>query len=191
MTGVLKVSRYLVPVVFIGACQNTKPRTAFDYPVDVGVAVQTGTAAGVDIRNGTLAAGRTIVLVATDPAPATGEAEIAGRLDQSCIPGSQGTAGYSHYSLKMVRGELAENAPAFAIANFGGVPRVSDSGITADLDGDGQAESFRACTSTEGVHLTIWTGKPPEGRRRWHFYHYLGYDVSPNCTEGETKPDSP
>jgi len=42
--------------------------------------------------------------------------------------------------------------------------------------------NFRNCTSGEGMHLTVWSGKPLIGKRFWHAYHYLGYDVEPNCT---------
>ncbi|HSJ32552.1 MAG TPA: hypothetical protein VK933_14020 [Longimicrobiales bacterium] len=52
-----------------------------------------------------------------------------------------------------------------------------------DLDGDGVPESFRACTSSEGVHLSVWSGEPLRGRRLWQYYYYLGYDVEPDCTD--------
>jgi hypothetical protein len=58
--------------------------------------------------------------------------------------------------------------------------------LAADLDGDGIPEYFRACASLEGIHLTIWSGAPLTGRRRWHHYRYLGYDLEPDCTAGET-----
>ena len=52
---------------------------------------------------------------------------------------------------------------------------------SGDLDGDGTREFFRTCTSSEGSHLTIWSGKPLTSRKRWHLYYYLGYDVIPTC----------
>ena len=39
----------------------------------------------------------------------------------------------------------------------------------------------RTCTSTEGVHLTVWSGPVLKGPRLWHAYYYLGYDVEPTC----------
>jgi hypothetical protein len=62
---------------------------------------------------------------------------------------------------------------------------VIDAVVSADLDGDGQREFFRSCTSVEGVHLTVWSGAPLTGQRRWHAYHYVGYDMVPSCTPGE------
>jgi hypothetical protein len=41
--------------------------------------------------------------------------------------------------------------------------------------------TFRSCTGNEGVHLTAWSGDPLKGRRIWHEYFYLGYDVEPSC----------
>jgi hypothetical protein len=35
----------------------------------------------------------------------------------------------------------------------------------------------------EGVHFQVWTGVPLEGRGRWHWYVYAGYDLEYNCTE--------
>lgn len=52
---------------------------------------------------------------------------------------------------------------------------------SVDLNGDGKREYFRTCTSNEGVHLTVWTGKPLIGRRIWHSYYYLRYDTEPTC----------
>lgn len=55
--------------------------------------------------------------------------------------------------------------------------------VLADLDGDGVEESFRDCTSREGVHLTIWSGEPLKGSRLWHAYFYLTYDTEPSCVD--------
>jgi hypothetical protein len=61
---------------------------------------------------------------------------------------------------------------------------VARAPAATDVDGDGKRELFMRCASTEGLHLTVWTGRT----RRWHAYFYLGYDVEPNCTAEETAP---
>jgi hypothetical protein len=58
-------------------------------------------------------------------------------------------------------------------------------GPATELDRDGLPESYRACTSLEGVHLTVWAGEPLRGERLWHHYHYLGYDVEPTCVDAD------
>jgi hypothetical protein len=63
-------------------------------------------------------------------------------------------------------------------------PLVIDQGVVrGDIDGDKKEEYFRSCTSTEGIHFTIWAGKPLKSHRRWHAYVYLGYDLEPTCTD--------
>jgi hypothetical protein len=61
-----------------------------------------------------------------------------------------------------------------------------DGEAKVDLDADKMKESFKACTSSEGVHLTVWTGEPQKGIRRWHAYYYVDYDTEATCTAGET-----
>jgi hypothetical protein len=67
-----------------------------------------------------------------------------------------------------------------AIAVTGEV-RLENGHATAELDGAAPRETFRACTSTEGLHLTAWSG----GKRVWHAYFLLGYDVEPSCSDAE------
>jgi hypothetical protein len=78
----------------------------------------------------------------------------------------------------------------FAVLNPGKTPELIDGVVQLDLDGDGRAETFRACTSSEGLHLKIWSGAPGTGTQRWHRYLYLGYDVEPSCTRLDFPRDS-
>ena len=75
---------------------------------------------------------------------------------------------------------VAVLVPASAFSAVGGV-------VSADLERDGRRAYFRSCASAEGLHLTVWS-EAPLGRRRFHAYHYLGYDVDPSCTEAEVRP---
>jgi hypothetical protein len=59
-------------------------------------------------------------------------------------------------------------------------------GGRTDIDGDGAAETYRACTSAEGVHLSVWAGEPLESPRVWHYYYPLGYKVEPSCVAADT-----
>jgi len=84
----------------------------------------------------------------------------------------------SFYLLKM---RNADNVwVGIGIVDPGKIAIISGT-ASSDLNGDGRKEYFRSCTSTEGVHLTIWTGKPLTGNRIWHQYYYLGYDTEPTC----------
>ena len=44
---------------------------------------------------------------------------------------------------------------------------------------------FRSCTSHEGLHITVWAGKPLTGKRIWHAYQHFLYDTDPTCREKE------
>lgn len=54
---------------------------------------------------------------------------------------------------------------------------------SGDLNGDGKSEFFRDCSSNEGMHMTVWSGKPLIGRRMWHTYYHFPYDTEPNCSK--------
>jgi hypothetical protein len=64
-------------------------------------------------------------------------------------------------------------------------PMITGAGdiVLANLDNDDRTETFRGCTSQEGIHLTIWTGSV----RRWHAYVSLGYDVESSCRPEEIR----
>ena len=89
-----------------------------------------------------------------------------------------------------MRGELEPAVPVIAIASPPGTLTSGAGRVTADLGGDARSVTFRSCTSREGVHLTAWAGKPLGGRRVWHDYYYLGYDVAPDCSRRDTQPDA-
>jgi len=105
---------------------------------------------------------------------------------ESCARGEDGQSAMRGYRVR-VEG-AAPPTPLFGIAIVSAPAFKTIGGSTvADIDGDGRDEFFRACTSTEGIHLTIWSDRPLTGALRWHRYHYLGYDVTPSCTTEETR----
>ncbi len=61
---------------------------------------------------------------------------------------------------------------------------VVDGRATGDLDGDGVAETFTVCASSEGLHFAVFSGAAYSGKASWRGYRYLGYDVEPDCPEG-------
>lgn len=64
--------------------------------------------------------------------------------------------------------------------------RLSDSGtIVLQLGTAHPRARVRSCTSSEGVHLTLWAGTPLKSERLWHQYYYLGFDVEPTCDDLE------
>lgn len=184
--------RVLVPawlVLLSAACQNTPVRQAFNYAADVGVAVDKVDHTCLYIANAGLSPGQRVQFVTASAPQTAGEMEIVARADDTCEDPNLDKPGMVRYSFKVIRGAFRRGAPAFAVANFSEPLKTTEGDIGADLDGDRRTEFFRVCTSSEGLHLTIWKGNPLEGQRKWHYYYYLGYDVTPNCTESDTKPD--
>lgn len=99
-------------------------------------------------------------------------------------------ASVSDVPLRAIRVKVTGDQPPPFIGVAIQVPRgskfdVINGAVVTDLDGDGQREFFRSCTSAEGVHLTVWSGAALTGQRRWHAYHYVGYDMVPSCTAAE------
>jgi len=78
-------------------------------------------------------------------------------LDQACRPADD-TPGLYHYEFKVTSGSL--ESLALALVGFAGTLTTKENVVTADLDADGHPESFHSCASHEGVHLTVWKGKP-------------------------------
>jgi hypothetical protein len=171
----------------IGCTRTSQPE--FAYEADVGVVVPDGAGSHcLVIPREAIDSGSTLQVVAVSfagsgEAPAVGYAQVTG-----IEPGTCGAihAGPSdrRYRVALPPGLATWGTPTVALHDAG--PVAIDAGaLTGDLDGDGTPEHFRMCSSTEGLHLTIWSGEPLVGTRRWHFYYYLGYDVEPDCSEAD------
>lgn len=93
----------------------------------------------------------------------------------------------STYEIRTLEPGLDPSAPAISVSGAAGKFQKSGDYISADINGDGNREHFRVCASSEGIHLTVWSGEPLHGKPKWHQYYYLGYDVESNCTPAETQ----
>jgi hypothetical protein len=89
------------------------------------------------------------------------------------------------YDIQFNTQPLAAETPAIGLLNYKGDIGKDGTRFFADLDNDRQPEYFSSCASTEGIHFSVWTGKPVIGKLRWHQYYYLGYDITPTCTPAE------
>ena len=88
------------------------------------------------------------------------------------------------YILKEANGDSLNNAGyGIGLVNPAGTSKAAGKFIAFDIDNDKSDEYFRECTSNEGLHLTVWKGKPLTGKRIWHSYYHFGYDTEPDCKE--------
>lgn len=135
----------------------------------------------MEIANSKLKAGRAVSVVMLDKPQSVTGATIIRKLKKSCV--ESGNEGSSYYSLR-----LRKKFDTFVGIGVVGPKVAAAKGIASgDLNGDGKRDYFRTCTSAEGAHLTVWSGKPLVGKRIWHGYYYIGYDTEANCKEKDYK----
>lgn len=194
--------------VLIVACGCTRPaespapqsptsQSSFRFDVQIGLAQIQGdkTEGCLAMANASIQPGAKVTLV-DQPAvnqpsdtPTINEAAVVEKLAADCGNGHMSTnellpAGPVYYRIRTSK-PWESNSYVIAIVEPSGPVAVKDKKVEGDLDGDGTSESFRVCTSGEGVHYQVWTGEPLTGRPRWHWYVYAGYDTEPSCTEKE------
>jgi hypothetical protein len=163
------------------------PAQAAALPRMLGVVVLTGSTGVLCTSGPGPRPGQRITVVLPDagetrPALAlAGEAALEGK--RSCHMDDAGRPTLTKLSFE----GRQETTPALGIAVLRPDKELRlDTELKVDLDADGMKESFKTCTSSEGVHLTVWTGSPDNGIRRWHAYYHVSYDTEPTCTAGET-----
>jgi hypothetical protein len=166
----------------------------FDYATQIGILVQSeDKQRRLEIKNPNLAPDQEIVIVTEgyrEPQIIM-RASIVEKISGNCSEGGFNDDGGSCYKLRAISGDFDQINTAFAIVKTSASFTKLKGRVSADLDKDGTREHFRVCFSNEGMHLTVWSGLPLKGKRRWHRYYYLGYDLEADCTdvEGERIPD--
>lgn len=127
-----------------------------------------------------------IPLVNDSTASAPGTVEVTTTGGGLCA-GLWGGYGWADYLVREIHAPVPAYGRGPAIALVGGTAEFSfrDGRLQTDLDGDGVLETFRSCTSNEGLHLTLWAGTPLQSQRLWHHYYALGYDVEPSCSPAD------
>lgn len=179
----LRITMRLALLAMLFALQLT-PQLAHnsDPSSQFGVAVQNAGAVCFSIHDSHLQAGDIVTLVVPSQPQSVVEAEIAGAAESGC-PGAK-DSDLSAYQLKIIKGTVPNFMPLIAIAGKSAKFRLNHRSVYANYKG--KRNSFRTCTSADGVHLTVWEGKPLEGTRLWHQYYYLGQDLEPDCTSKDT-----
>jgi hypothetical protein len=159
----------------------------FSFSKQLGVVYRTSETICLEVQNDQLTPGTPVRIVILSPEQAILDGEVV-RLDATYCAQSRLSGGnMTYFEIRVSRDSLLSSAPAIAIVGEAGSLSISRGQAGGDLDGDGRREYFRQCTSGEGVHLSVWTGKPLTGRRRWQAYFYLGYDVESTCTPRDNK----
>jgi hypothetical protein len=151
----------------------------FNYNTQIGVAEIGATGNGcLTIPNSSLREKQAVKLVILGKPQKVIEKNIVKKLKTSCTKNTETPPDASFYSFTVGKEHFD---PSIAVVGAAGDFKVVKGKVRADLNGDGTSESFRSCTSTEGLHLTVWAEEALKSKRLWHEYYYLGYDVVPSC----------
>lgn len=169
--------------ILIALLALSAPALAFDFGRQVGIAEVTSEGKiCLGISNPKLKQKETVKIINLEKPQQMITGKVVKKLSKNCFKVQESASGASSFYL-LKAGDLEISTPVIVITGFKGEFTKDPVGVRADLNRDGIPESFRYCTSNEGLHYTIWSGPPLKGKRLWHEYYYLGYDVEPNCTE--------
>jgi hypothetical protein len=150
-----------------------------DEALRVGLVVTAAGHSVLAMAGPALVPGAVVTLVTIDSSQQVQRALITSRVAESETMAKHATQG-PYYKVSPQSSSSA--LPDFAVAVLGD-PDVRRMGAAVGLRVGNPAITVRvrACASSEGLHLTLWDGEPLKGRRLWHAYYYLGYDVEPTC----------
>lgn len=124
-----------------------------------------------------------LITVSVGVTPRVLTAEILERVP-SCEALEKANLKSPYYSIRVPK--AAQDGPTVAtVVRDGDSFKVKKDQYISLVSSDGNLTSFRHCTSSEGLHLTAWSGVPQKEKRIWHEYYYLGYDTEPDCNESD------
>jgi hypothetical protein len=186
--------------VAIVACTSKNPQTGAQssalsaspppasYLPRVGVAVSTGSRTCLAIQNANVTTGSPVTLV-TPTLPQSFVQGQVGAVSQSPCPVSQNlNPAVTSYDVQA--SGIAKLTPLIGVLGTPGSFSQQNNNVQADLDQNGKAEFFRACSASDGVHLTVWSGAPTTGAVIWHGVYYEpeggSAAIGPPCTAKET-----
>jgi hypothetical protein len=151
-------------------------------PPAVGLAMTGGAGpACVAIPGATLPPGSIVTLLAPD-SPRGAVTAVIGEAISTCALDEHVTDG-PYYRLQP-RVPVPEHLAVWlAFPGELATRTAAAGGVTVRVSAQYPDVQGHSCTSSEGVHYTVWTGTPLDSRRLWHAYFYLGYDVEPSCKQ--------
>ncbi len=178
-------SRHHLRPMFVSALAVMLGLATADAEPRFGVAALSGSPACLASPGSPLADGTAVTLVVPEKPQTVSRVRVRARV--AACPALE-RAGFAGPYYEIAGPPPAGDSP-IAVVILGGV-RATVSKDVAEVTFGGTEEPVRvrSCASQEGVHLTAWRGRPLEGRRVWHAYWFLGYDVDPSCTEKDVAP---
>ena len=173
--------------VLVSQCGRRPGNTEWSFESHAGIAFAAGDRSCLSISAASLTANTKVYVLEPANGRHTAAVIVAPRDECAGVSKSDSDLPLQGYEIRLETDSDTKPGPGIAIVASSDPFHPDSAGvITADLDADTHRDYFRSCTSSEGVHFTIWTDAPLTGTRRWHRYYYLGYDVDPTCTAAES-----
>ncbi len=150
--------------------------------------MQTGSRTCIAIQNASLQSGSPVTLVSPLAPQAFIQAQVTSSSQSVCPVSKDVNTALSSYDVKPEPGSLQKLVPLIAVVGSASAFSTNNNMVQADLDQNGKTEGFRACTASDGYHLTAWAGTPLAATLLWHGYYYEPDNpgAGPACTPKET-----
>ncbi len=158
------------------------------YTPRIGVAVNTGGRTCMAIHNANIAASTPVTLVSPMPPQAFVEGQVTGPSSSACPITKEVDRTVSNYDVHLTQAAAQKLTPLIAVLGASAPFSMASNGaVQADLDQNHKTETFRACSASDGIHLTVWSGDPLSSALLWHGYYYEPSNpgLGPSCTVRE------
>ena len=178
----------LLSVASVNLAMRAQSQPSTDsYAQRVGIVIEDEKGVCLMIANSDLRIGHRVEIAIPTQPRSRAEAVVVRRNPRCATKGNDSPPQVS-YDLRLTKGSLPENEPVIGLTGAAVRLTATPGGLLAYLQPNQSPVSFHSCVSQEGVHLTLWQGKPLTGIRAWHGYYYLNYDVeTTTCAAVETK----
>jgi hypothetical protein len=185
-------------VVLLASCGSAPKRNseapasstpaAANYAPKIGIAVRTSSRTCVQIANANLAPDSPITLVIPTAPQSFTQVQVKAPSASACPITKDLNANVSSYELNIqADAAVPKQVPMFAVVGTSAPFTIQDNNVVADLDQNGQHRTFRECSASDGVYLTVWSGSALASPLLWHGHYYEAGNpaLGPACTPGE------
>jgi hypothetical protein len=192
LTGIGLLATAVLTLTACSKQQNSEskpvssPDSPDSYTPKIGLGVKTAARACFAIHNGDLTTGTAVTLV-FPLAPVTIVQGTVSNVSKEPCPISQNVdTTVSNYSLD-IKSPIPNLTPFIVVLGTPAVTVNANNVAQGDLNQNGQTQTFRACSADNGIHLTVWSGAPLQGKLLWHgpYYESSNPHIGPSCTPAE------
>lgn len=173
----------------LAACHKNSEKepsgqAAVDYAPRIGVAVSTDSRSCVAIQNTTLQPGSPLTVVIPSSPQSFVETQVSGSSASPCPITHDVNPAMNSYDIKANTGTLPKSTAMIAIVGPASQLSMENVSVQAHLDQDNSTDTFGACGADDGVHLSVWKGRPFTGTPIWKGYYYEAGNPGtlPACT---------